>query len=87
MSSGEEGQPYLAVSHEVVSEVRYEMHSRLRSYGHAHPTQVGPGIGCNQWVANTSNHLREADEGLCVLLVGEETIAFHDGCLHVAGWS
>ena len=76
--------PYLGVGCEVVGEVWDEVHARLRSYGHAHSAEVGPGIGSHQWVPDTSHHLGQPDQSLGVLLVGQETVALHNGRLHIA---
>ena len=75
---------YLGEGGEVVSEVWYEVHASLRSNGHAHSAEVGSGIGSHERVSNTSHHLGQPDQSLSVLLVGQETVALHDGRLHVA---
>ena len=51
---------------------------------HAHPTEIGPGIGSHQGVPDPSYHLGEADERLRVLPVGKVAIALQDGRLHKA---
>ena len=60
------------------------MHAGLGGNGHSDTTEVGSGVACHERVSDPTDHLGESYEGLRVLLVGQETVAFHDGRLHIA---
>ena len=75
---------HLLYSAEIVGEIWHKVSPCIGSYKEPNPTEIGSGIAGHQRVADTSNHLGEANKSLSELLVGQKTVALQNGRLNIA---